>query len=114
LSASYAVALLITLAIEVPVVWWMLRARGWRRVLPAALVANLLSHPALHFLLPRLLPARPLGTFILVGELSVFLWEAVLYLLWIRPRPWPRAVAAAAAANAASFALGLLVFPPPS
>lgn len=105
--------LLLTLAIEVPVALLVLWRQGWRKVLQAALAANLLSHPAFHFLLPRALHPHPLGRFILAGELAVFVLEASIYVVWVRPRPWPLALAAAAAANAASFGIGLLLFPGP-
>ena len=111
LSLPYLTALALTLATEVPTVTWLLRRAPWQRVVPAVLVANLISHPALHFLLPRVLPVHPLSQFIVMGELLVLALEALVYLLWIRPRPWPLALAASALANAASFGLGLLLLP---
>jgi hypothetical protein len=60
--------------------------------------------------LPRLISVQPLGRFILVGETAVFIFEALVYLALVRPQPWTRAIAASAAANAASFAVGLLIF----
>jgi len=113
MAISYIWALIITVVVEVPVVWLLLRRQGWPRVLPAALVANGLTHPALHFLLPRVLSPHPLARFVIVGELSVFVVEAAILLAWVRPRPWPLAIAASAAANASSFAMGLLVLPAP-
>lgn len=108
---AYLGALGLTLALEIPVVAWVLRRSPWQRILPAVVVANLLSHPALHFALPLILPPHPKGPFVLVGELLVFAFEAALFAAWVRPRPWPLALAASAAANLASFAAGLLVLP---
>jgi len=105
--------LALTLAVEAPVVLLCLRSSPWKRVLAALLVANLLSHPALHFLLPRLISMQQVGVFILVGEGAVFVLEALVYLLVVRPRTAALAVAAAAGANAASYLVGLLLFPTP-
>lgn len=111
LLLGYLEALALTLAVEIPVVAWVLRRSPWRRYLPAVLIANLVSHPALHFALPQILPPSPPGPFVLVGELSVFAFEAAFYAVWVRPRPWPLAMAASAAANLTSFAAGLLMLP---
>jgi hypothetical protein len=108
-TGAYLLALGLTLVIEVPVALLVLRRRGWRAVLPAALLANLISHPLLHFALPRVLSPADRGTFLLVGELGVFVLEALVYLLVARPRPRAMAVVAAALANAASYAVGLLL-----
>jgi hypothetical protein len=105
----YLLGLALTLAVEVPVVLLLLRRRGWKRVLAAALVANLVSHPLLHFVLPRIVSPMARGQFILVGEIGVFVLEALIYWAVLRPRPWPLAVAAAALANAASYSIGLLL-----
>jgi hypothetical protein len=107
--AIYLLALGLTLAVEVPLALLVLRRQGWKRVLPAALLANLISHPLLHFALPRVLSPADRVTFLLVGELGVFALEVIVYLLVVRPRPWLLAVGAAALANAASYALGLLL-----
>ncbi|MBW2734764.1 MAG: hypothetical protein JRH20_20445, partial [Deltaproteobacteria bacterium] len=40
---------------------------------------------------------------------SVFAFEALLYVAMVRPQPWTLAVVAAAAANALSFGVGLLL-----
>ena len=112
ISLRYLSALALTLAVEVPCVLVLLRDSPRRKVLASALAANLLSHPALHFLLPAVVPIHPIGRFILVAELGAFAFEAAVYLAWVRPAPWPLAIAASAAANAASFGLGLVVWPP--
>lgn len=109
----YLAALALTIGVEELTAVLVLGRSSWVRVVPAVFVANLLSHPALHFLLPRVLAPRPAAYFVLVGELAVFLLEAVIYLIWVRPRPWPLAGAASAAANAASFGIGICIFPGP-
>ncbi|MBW2736577.1 MAG: hypothetical protein JRH20_29670, partial [Deltaproteobacteria bacterium] len=104
---GYLAALALTLALELPVALLILR-KNRARVLLAGLVGNGLSHPALHFLLPMVIvPQAAPGPFILVGELSVFAFEALLYVAMVRPQPWTLAVVAAAAANALSFGVGL-------
>jgi hypothetical protein len=108
--STYLVGLALTLAVEVPLVLLLLRRRGWKLVLAAALVANLASHPLLHFVLPRLISPAARGQFILVGEIGVFVLEALVYLAMVRPRPRALAVAAAALANLASYSVGLLFF----
>lgn len=106
----YVSALALTVAIELPVVLLVLRGRKWRRTLLAVLLANGLSHPLLHFALPHALAPEPKGRFILVGELAVFVLEALLYWLLVRPRPRARAITASAVANAVSYAVGLLIW----
>ncbi len=111
---SYALSLLLTVTLEVPVVCLVLRRVPWRRSLACALAANLVSHPAIHFLMPRLVPVDPLGRFLLVAEVLVLLFEAAVYVLVARPRPWVLGLAASAAANLVSFAVGLALVPGPA
>jgi len=106
---TYLLALGLTLVVEIPVALLVLHRRGWRVVLLAAVVANLISHPLLHFALPRLLSPANRGLFLLVGELGVFVLEALVYLVVARPRPRAMAVVAAALANLVSYALGMLL-----
>jgi len=106
---AYLIGLALTLAVELPVALLVLRRQGLKKALLAGLIANLVSHPLLHFALPHLISPAARGQFILVGELGVFVLEALIYLAVVRPRPWALALAAAALSNAASYALGLLI-----
>jgi hypothetical protein len=106
---AYLIGLALTLAVELPVALLVLRRQGKKRALLAGLLANLISHPLLHFALPLLVSPAARGQFILVGELAVFVFEALVYLAVARPRPWVLAVAAAALANAASCGPKLLI-----
>lgn len=96
-------AFALTLLLEIPVVLLLL-GRGWRRDLPWALVANGLSHPTLWFILPPLF--SDYIVFVVVGEVLVFAFEAVLYVVAVRN---VRGLAASVAANCLSLAVGLLI-----
>jgi hypothetical protein len=100
---SWPLAFLLTLTLEIPVVLLLL-ARGWRKDLPLALLANGLTHPTLWFVLPSLF--SDYLTFLIVGELAVFTFEALLYACAVRS--W-KGVAAGVAANSLSLGVGLLL-----
>jgi len=115
----YLVAAALTLAVELPIVFLLVRQAGpdlpFRRVVGAALAANVLTHPALwyvpYFLIPRALSPRHWGTYVLVGEGAVVAVETLVYWrMMARGRPW-LALALAALANAASYGVGLFVLP---
>jgi hypothetical protein len=103
----YLVALCLTLIVEVPLVLLILRRLPWRRVLVVALAANLATHLAIHFVLPR----AHLGpvAFELTAEVLALAVEATVYAVALRPPSVWLAMAASAAANGASYLLGLLV-----
>jgi len=108
LPANYWAALGLTLAIEVPLVLWLLSKAPWRRVLIAALVGNLVTHLSIHLGLMRL----GLGptTFEIAAEGWALAGEAALYIWAIRPLSAGNGIAAAAIANGASYGLGLWLF----
>jgi hypothetical protein len=99
----------LTIAIELPLALLVLRRLPRWRVALAALAGNLVTHPLLHFALPRVLDPADRGRFILIGEVAVFVVETLLYLAIARPRPRRLAIAASAIANAGSYAFGLLL-----
>ncbi len=102
---TQAGALLLSLAIEVPVVG---AVEGRGRPLAVAAAATLLTHPFAWNGWQALIPHLPwLGRALLV-ELSVVAVEAALYA-WLLRLPAARAVALSLCANALSFGLGLLV-----
>jgi hypothetical protein len=106
---SFAAALLLTLAIEVPLYVAALTALRLARPIRAAVLAaavNLLTHPVLWLLLA---PEPALGTLVAA---EVVVWAAEAGLLWLalRPRPAvPLVAVVSAGANAASILAGLLV-----
>ena len=100
---TWPVAFSLTLLMETPVVL-LLMARGWRRDLPWAILANGLSHPTLWFILPALF--TDYTTFLVVGEVAVFSFEALLYSLALRSA---RGVLVSVAANSLSLGVGLLI-----
>ena len=115
---QYAIAAAVTLAVELPVVLLVARrARlmiGDAKVLGAAALANLLTHPALWYVpysfFPAVLLPANYGLYLVVGEGLVLLVEtAVYWLILVRHRPW-LALAMSALANAASYGAGLLVW----
>lgn len=105
----YAIALALTLAIEVPiyagVLWWLGRVRTGRGTRVGVLV-NLVSHP-LAFLVARPLLRRAMDdtAALTVVEVAVMLGEA--WGVWRLTREAPAALVGAALANTASLALGL-------
>jgi hypothetical protein len=104
-------AWLLTVAVEVPVVAALFPGQRARLALACALGTSL-TNLAMNLVLPRWLGTGAL--YLLVGELSALVLEALLYAAVSRPRDLVRAATASALANGASFAAGLLVFPPGS
>jgi len=116
---QYAIAAATTLAVELPIVLLVVRRAQLMvsdvRVLGAALLANLLTHPMLwyvpYFAFRRALAPGNYGLYLVVGEGLTLLIETVVYwALLVRHRPW-LALAMSALANAASYGAGLLLWP---
>ena len=105
----WLIAFLLTLAVELPIVLVVLRREtSPGRILAAGLAANLMTHPVVWFLLPRLFSSYLV--YLLVAELGAFLAEALVYRAALRPLSRRMAVSASALANAASLGLGLLLY----
>lgn len=106
---TWPAAFALTLAIELPIVW-----RGTRdqrlppaRRLAAGIGASALTHPALWFVLsPLLSPALGYWGFLALGEALVVAVEALWFWGWSLSRPLRLSLLA----NAASAAVGLLVW----
>jgi hypothetical protein len=106
---EYAVALLLTLAIEIPIV--AVGLARWYRVPPVlgvtiASAASLLTHPVVWFVLPGWL-APMVGSlgYLLVAE--GFAWLAEAGIFWLATRRDPvRLLLLSLVANLASFAVG--------
>ncbi|MGA2450310.1 MAG: hypothetical protein ABTD50_16675 [Polyangiaceae bacterium] len=100
-------ALAITLAVEVPIVA-VFYPRHRLRMILACVAANCLTNVSLNLVLLR--AAYAYDSTLLAGESAALLFEALVYALVAPNREWSRALAASAAANLASFALGLILF----
>lgn len=101
-------AFLLTLAFEVPIVAWALREQvGVPGAAALGIGAQVLTHPALWFCLPRF---APYALWVFAAETLVTLAEAGWYAAWLhqRGRPSPRrALVLAVATNLTSTLLGL-------
>ena len=107
-------ALALTIAIELAVVavfavvlrFWPRPA--WPRAFLIAAAASLLSHPWAWWANTTALVAMPFAERAAVIEGTVVAFEAILYAL-AGGLPWWRAIVVALAANATSFAIGLVI-----
>lgn len=98
-------ALVVTLAVEVPIVALVFRREAGRMAVVAA-VATAATNLAMNVLLFGRVPYL---VYLGVGEVGATLLEAGAYFAASRERDLGRALVASALANAASFAAGLLV-----
>ncbi len=106
-------ALALTLLIEVPIYTSLLQRvidATFRSALAAAIVVNLISHPLAFLVIGRALEG-PFGTTGAVVFVEIFVaWLGEAALLWlIYRRAFAELVGIAFAANAVSFAIGLLI-----
>jgi hypothetical protein len=101
-------ALLITLAIEVPVVVALFPGQRVRMGAVAAVV-NTASNLFLNLVLARMRALA--GHHVLPGELLAVVGEAAAYAAFSRPHDLPRALLASSLGNALSFAAGLTALP---
>ncbi len=107
----YAIALALTLAIEVPLytaVLWRMGAVPVQRSVFVGIVVNLVSHP-LAFVVVHPLLRRATGdaASLAIVEVAVMLGEA--WGAWGLTRQAPAALVAAAAANTVSLTIGVLL-----
>jgi hypothetical protein len=109
---SWLVAFVWTNAIELPVYALVVgrRFRRWWTLCLVVLAANVLTHPALWFLVPRF---SPYWLWLAIAESGVVTVETLLLAVALTragaPAPGKLAFAAALLANAASTAVGLIV-----
>jgi hypothetical protein len=109
MTASFAVALALTLAVEAPVVGWYGRRMGRTRghVIAAGLLPSLVTHPIAWHAWSRLSP-YDLVQGIAMIETAVWLVEAALLLILLRLK-WKQALLLSLVANAASMSLACLM-----
>ncbi|MFH2006799.1 MAG: hypothetical protein ABI333_09465 [bacterium] len=102
-----AIALAITLAIEVPVVAALYSGQR-RRMALACAASTTVTNLAMNLLLVRVM-ADPQQA-LLCGEILALVLEAVTYIVVSRTRDVGRALVASGLANALSFGAGWLVY----
>jgi hypothetical protein len=110
---DWFVAFILTVAIELPVVVYLLRTQepSVPRLVALVLFANLATHPAVWFIFTQLfLVGTP--AYVVAAEGWAVAAEAVFYVVTIRGLSLQRAVLAALAGNAASFLIGRLLAQP--
>jgi len=101
---------LITLAVEIPVGWLLLRSDEPSTVRVVALVAfaNLASHPSVWFVFTQLFLVGT-AEYVLAAEVWAVAVEALFYAITIAGLKPSRALVASLAANAASFLVGRIL-----
>lgn len=105
--STWPVAFAVTLAVEAALLLALFaRTRGVGRTIAAAALGNAVTHPVVWFVLPHLLPTY--ASYLIVAEAWAVLGEAPVLLVLLRPRPRSLALAASAAANLASYVVGLV------
>jgi hypothetical protein len=106
--SAWFLAFVVTLLVEAPIVVALLRRVDLVRLGIVVTFANLATHLALWYVFTQLLPV---GTwqYLLVGEATAVLGEAVVYWAAVRALALRRALAVAVVANVASFAAGRLL-----
>lgn len=105
---TWPLAFCLTVTIELAVLLLVLRAeRRTGRVIAAALVGNVLTHPIVWFVLPQVFSTY--AAYIIAAEVFAFVAEVPVILALVRPSPWYRAIGASALANGASYATGLIL-----
>jgi hypothetical protein len=108
--SSWFAAFVLTVAVEAPIVVFLLRGvqRDLVRLAIAIVVANLATHLAVWYVFTQLLFVGTLE-YILVAETWAIAAEAILYWAAIGGLSMRRAVAVAVVANVASFTAGRLI-----
>jgi hypothetical protein len=108
--SGWFAAFVLTLAIEIPIVLFLLRRAEPDRVRLVVLIvfANLATHPVVWFVMPQLLLVGT-PTFTLVVEGWAMAAEAVFYAVAIRCLSPRRAIVVAVTANAASWLAGRVI-----
>jgi hypothetical protein len=108
--SGWFAAFVLTLAIEAPIVWLLLRRAEPDPLRIGLLIAfaNLATHPAVWFIVPQLLLIGTLA-YTVGAEIWAVAAEAVFYWAVVKGLSLRRAVVVAVAANSASFLAGRLI-----
>jgi hypothetical protein len=108
---AWLMAFLATVAVECPIVVALTRGHptpAWRRAL-IAIFGQLVTHPLVWFVFPRLVGLTGLSSLAL-SELWAWLAEAAFYAVVLPGLSPARALGVSACANAASILVGLAIF----
>jgi hypothetical protein len=108
---AWLLAFLATAAVEVPVVVALTGGHptpAWRRAL-IAIFAQLVTHPLVWFVFPRLVGLTG-GSSLVLSELWAWLAEAAFYAVVLPGLSSARALGTSAVANGASLLFGLVIF----
>lgn len=108
--SGWIAAFLVTLAIEAPIVAFLLRRAERSIVRRGALIvfANLTTHPVVWYVISQLLLVGTLG-YTIVAETWATAVEAIFYAATVRGLSARRAIAVAVAANGTSWLVGRVV-----
>ena len=101
---TYLLALLLTLAIEVPLVAWIYPGERVRLAIACG-VTTTATHLTMHHVLPLVLASS--GQVLVIGEAMALIVEAAVYAGVSRTRSVGRALVASAVANAVSYGVGI-------
>jgi hypothetical protein len=108
---AWLMAFVATVAVEAPIVVALTRGHStpvWRRAL-IAIFAQLVTHPLVWFVFPRLVGLSGRSSLAL-SELWAWLAEAAFYAVVLPGLSPARALGTSAIANAASILVGLAIF----
>lgn len=109
--ALWFYAFLLTLAIELPVGFFVLREQDVAKRLTLVALANLLSHPTVWFVFPEV--GAELGldyrASLIVSEVWAYSMEAFFYVFFLGASRFRQCLWLAVLANTASLTLGLVL-----
>ena len=111
-QTKFLISLIVTLIIEVPILFFMLRffyknkKISLRKIISIGIVASALTLPYLWFVLS---PFILLNYYLYVGEILVFLVEALVYYQFLELK-FRRALVLSFVCNLISFIVGLIIF----
>jgi hypothetical protein len=97
---QYLPTLALTLLVEPPVVVLLYRTSCLRSYL-VSIIANLLTHSTMHFVLAE--HVQSYSSFLLIGESGSLIFEAIIYWHFLRPKELDRAFFASSIANLGSY-----------
>ena len=108
--SGWFVAFVLTVAIELPIVAWLLRDAepDLRRRLALVIFANLVTHPAVWYVFSQVFLVGTVE-YTVAAEGWAVAAEAAFYVVAIRGLSVGRAIVVAVVANGASFAIGRFV-----
>jgi hypothetical protein len=98
----------VTLAVEMGALYLLFRKTdSVGRLAAVVFLGNILTHPVVWFVLPRVMVSH--GAYILIAESFALVVEVFVILSLIRPEPWYMSIAGSAFANGSSYGVGLIL-----